>query len=46
MYQLFSDLQFLVDAMVEAVLLVIVFALVQWIIFHMLGQGSLHLVYI
>ena len=30
--------------MVKAVVFVIIFALVQWIVFHMFGQGSLHLV--
>ena len=43
---LYTDLQFLIDAMVEAVVLVVIFAFVQRIVFHVLGKGSLHLVYI
>ena len=44
--ELYTDLQFLIDAMVEAVVLVVIFAFVQRIVFHVLGKGSLHLVYI
>ena len=43
---LYTDLQFLIDAMVEAVVFVVIFAFVQRIVFHVLGKGSLHLVYI
>ena len=45
-HHLFADLQLLVDEMVEAVVLVIIFALVQRIVLHMFGQSGLHLVYV
>ena len=45
-HNFFADLQLLVDAMVEAVVLVIIFALVQRIVLHMFGQSGLHLVYV